>query len=345
MSNNIIGYHDAEGTNRFDVCAVGNAIVDFMADSDDAFLQSQGIAKGVMTLVDEEQAETLYNRITPNMEVSGGSAANTMVGIASLGGITAFIGKVGDDHPGEVFRHGLTINGIHFATPSLAVGIPTARSIILVTPDAQRSMSTFLGASVQLTTSDIDVEVISSSKITYLEGYLFDRPSAQEAFRLAAKTAHSAGKKLALALSDPMCVDRHREDFLELVRNQVDILIANEKEIMALYRTTSFEAAMGAARGNCSLVVGTRSEKGSVIMAGEQTWTLAAEKVEKVVDPTGAGDMFAAGFLYGLTHGHDLAECGKLGSIMAAAIITHYGSRPQISLRHLAVVKGIALKD
>ena len=324
----------------FDVCAVGNAIVDIIAECDEARLAELGIAKGVMTLIDAARADVLYDKIGPAVETSGGSAANTAAGIASLGGIPAYIGKVKNDQLGTIFRHDMKATGVHYATASLTEGPATARCLILVTPDAQRSMNTYLGACVELTAADIDPDVIRAAEITYLEGYLFDKPTAQAAFRLAAQVAHGAGRRLALTLSDPFCVERHREAFLHLVRSEVDILLANEHELMALYEASSFEAAMAAARTHCRMVVGTRSAAGAVIAYGEEEVVVAAEPVAAVVDSTGAGDSFAAGFLYGLTHGQDLGTCVRLGAVAAAEIISHYGPRAQKSLKELAREKG-----
>lgn len=329
----------------FDVCAVGNAIVDILAESDDAFLKTHNIAKGVMSLIDSARAQFLYDKIGPAVEMSGGSAANTAAGIASLGGRPAYIGKVRNDQLGSIFRHDMKAVGVHFMTPPLMEGPPTAQCLILVTPDAQRSMNTYLGACVELTAADIDPELIRASAITYLEGYLFDKPTAQAAFRLAAQIAHAGGRKMALTLSDPFCVERHRDAFLDLLDHDVDILFANEHELAALYRVPTFDAAMAAARATHAdkLIIGTRSAAGAVIAQGATTVAVPAEPVANVVDTTGAGDLFAAGFLYGLTHGKDLALCGRLGALAAAHVIGHYGPRPQHSLKDLAQAKGIAV--
>jgi len=327
----------------YDVCAIGNAIVDIIAECEDDFLHSHGIAKGVMTLIDEKRADSLYDRIGPAIEMSGGSAANTAFGLASLGGLPAYIGKVKDDQLGKIFRHDLKTMGVHFNTPPLTNGPATARCIILVTPDAQRSMSTYLGACAELTKDDIDFATVTASQITYLEGYLFDKPTAKEAFRVAAETAHESERYLSLTLSDPFCVDRHRDAFRELTRNEVDILLANDQELLSLYQTATFDAAMAQARQECGIVVATCNSEGAVVAQGETTFNIKAEHVAKVVDSTGAGDLFAAGFLYGLTRGLDLATSGKLGAIAAAEIISHYGPRPQGSLRDLAKKNGIKL--
>lgn len=336
-------------SSQFDVCAIGNALVDVIANADDAFLESHNIAKGAMTLIDAERAAELYDLIGPAVEMSGGSAANTVAGIASLGGTPAYMGKVKADQLGSIFRHDMHAMGVHFATPQTPErrktakpvtnerrkGAPTGRCLILVTPDAQRSMNTYLGAAVEFSAADVQLDVIANSQITYLEGYLFDPPAAQKAFRLAAKTARDAGRRMALTLSDPFCVERHRAAFLDLIKKDTDILFANQNEIMALYETSDFDTAMAAARAHCKIVVGTRSEKGAVIAAGKETFTIPAAPVAKVVDTTGAGDLFAAGFLFGLTHGRDLADCGRLGALCAAEVISHYGPRPQKALKEL----------
>lgn len=324
----------------YDVCAIGNAIVDMIADCDEAFLTDYGIAKGAMNLVDEARVGFLYKNIGPAIEMSGGSAANTAAGIASLGGTPAYIGKVRDDDFGTIFRHDIRNAGVHFPTPAALDGAATARCLIAVTPDAQRSMNTYLGVCVDLAPEDVDPRVVANAQITYLEGYLFDKPKAQEAFHTAAKIAHEAGRKLSLTLSDTFCVDRHREGFLALVREDVDILFANEYELMSLYQASTVEQALAAARGECDLVVCTRSEKGAVAASKETTVEVPADPVAKVVDTTGAGDLFAAGFLFGATHGKDLAGACRLGAIAAAEAIGHYGPRPQKNLRELAQEKG-----
>ena len=327
----------------FDICGLGMAIVDIIAESNEAFLSSHKIAKGVMTLVDEARADFLYSRIGPAVETSGGSVANTVAGVAALGGNAAFVGKVRNDQLGTIFRHDLRALNVHFATPPATEGPATARCLILVTPDAQRSMNTYLGAAGEMTSADIDMDIVRNSKIVFLEGYLFDKPAAQAALLLAGQTAHAAKRLVALSLSDPFCVDRHRSAFRELVKNETDILLANEHELMSLYQTSTFEKAMTAAKADCHLVVGTRSAAGAVIACNSETVTIAAEPVEQVVDSTGAGDLFAAGFLYGLTHGHDLATSGRLGALAAAEIISHYGPRPQHSLRDFVTQKGLKI--
>jgi len=325
----------------FDVVGIGNAIVDVIAQADEAFLARQGLTKGSMRLIDAAEAEALYGAMGPGVEMSGGSAANTIAGLASLGGRGAYIGKRSDDALGEVFAHDIRSIGVHFQTAALHQGAPTARCLILVTPDAQRTMGTFLGASAQLAPEDVAPELIRAAQVTYLEGYLFDPPPAKAAFRKAAELAHAARRKVALTLSDPFCVERHRADFRALVEGHVDILFANESEICALYETKDFDTAARAVRGHCEIAALTRSEKGSVVVTAKDTITVAAEKVGRLVDTTGAGDLYAAGFLYGLTHGSDLASCARLGSLCAAEIISHFGARPETSLKTLAAKAGL----
>lgn len=325
----------------FDVVGIGNAIVDVLARTDDASVQREKLAKGTMALVDAARAEAIYAAMPAGIEKSGGSVANTIAGIASLGGRAGFIGKVRNDELGEVFAHDLKSLGVSFDTNAATAGPPTARCLILVTPDAQRTMCTFLGACVDLGPEDIDEAVVGSAAITYLEGYLFDPPRAMEAFRKAAAVAHHAGRKVALSLSDPFCVDRHRAEFRELVDRHVDVLFANEREICSLYETEHFELAVDAVRGHCDLAVLTRSERGSDVVTKKEMLHVAPWRVERVIDTTGAGDLYAAGFLYGLTHGRNLATCGRLGSLCAAEIISHVGARPEISLQHLAASEGL----
>lgn len=328
----------------YDVCAIGNALVDIIAECDDAFLQSYGIAKGAMTLVDEARADFLYSKIGPALEASGGSAGNTAAGVASLGGHPAYIGKVKDDQFGKVFRHDMDSIGVHFSTPAAADGPATGRSLILVTPDTQRSMSTFLGACADLSPDQVDEAVVANADVTYLEGYLFDKPPAQAAFRKAAKIAHEAGRRLSLTLSDTFCVDRHRDGFRALVKDEVDILLANEFELMALYQVATVEEALALAQSECAIVACTRSEKGALVASGAARIAVPAETLDgKVVDSTGAGDLFAAGFLFGLTHRCDLAVAGRLGALAAAETISHYGPRPLQSLKALAQDRGVAV--
>jgi len=325
----------------YDVVGIGNAIVDVLARTDEALVQREGLTKGTMALVDMARAEAIYAAMPPGVEKSGGSVANTIAGIASLGGRGAYIGKVRNDTLGGVFAHDLKSLGVRFETMPATSGPPTARCLILVTPDAQRTMCTFLGACVDLGPEDIDEALIASASVTYLEGYLFDPPRAMEAFRKAAAVAHQAGRQVALSLSDPFCVDRHRADFRDLVDRHVDILFANEREICSLYETEHFELAAEAVRGHCDVAVLTRSERGSNVVTKTDMLHVASSPVARVVDTTGAGDLYAAGFLYGLTHGRDLATCGKLGSLCAAEIIAHVGARPETSLKRLAESAGL----
>lgn len=331
---------------KFAVAAVGNSLVDVLSQTSEEFIQKQnelhGMEKGAMTLIEEQRAVDLYSQMKDTTETSGGSAANTMAGFASFGGKGAFIGKVASDALGKTFINDIRAQGLTFETTPLALGAPTGRCMILITPDAQRTMNTFLGASVELSPADIDENIIGSAQVTYLEGYLFDKELAKQAFIKAAEIAHENGHRVALSLSDPFCVDRHRHDFLNLVENHVDILFANEDEIKSLYMQQSFEDAMSAVSKNVEVAALTRSEKGAVIVSGDQTFTIDAEPVEKVIDTTGAGDQFAAGFLYGFTSGKDLATCGRLGAIAAAEVISHIGPRPAVSLAELAAQKKAA---
>lgn len=324
----------------YGVVAVGNALLDVLAQTSEAFIADQkaqyGMEKGAMTLIDEPRAVELYAQMGTGTESSGGSAANTMAGFASFGGKGAFIGKVAEDALGKTFQNDIRSLGVKFDTQPLVVGAPTGRCLILVTPDAQRTMNTFLGASVELGADDIDTDLIASAQVTYLEGYLFDREQAKQAFIAAAEAARDAGHRVALTLSDPFCVDRHRSDFLRLVENHVDILFANEEEIKSLYMQNNFEDAASAVSKHVEIAALTRSEKGAVIVSGGKTVKVAAAPVAKVVDTTGAGDQFAAGFLYGFTQGMDLEKSGKLGAIAAAEVISHIGPRPGTSFAELA---------
>jgi sugar/nucleoside kinase (ribokinase family) len=324
---------------QYDVVGIGNAIVDVIARTDEKFIAEKKLAKGAMTLIDEAQAEALYAAMPPGLESSGGSAANTMAGIASLGGTGAFFGKVKNDQLGKVFAHDIRAIGVSFATKPAADGPSTARCLIVVTPDAQRTMSTYLGAAVNLGPEDIDEAVVKNSRVTYLEGYLWDPPRAKEAFVKAAKVAHAAGRKVSLSLSDAFCVDRHRAEFRDLVQGHVDILFANESEIKSLYEVEDFDAALQAVRGSCEIACLTRSEKGSLIVAGEEVHMIDAERVGPVTDTTGAGDLYASGFLYGWSHGYGLARAGRIASLAAAEAISHVGARPQTSLKALVKAK------
>lgn len=318
-----------------DVLAIGNALVDVLAHTDDATLAARGIPKGAMSLVDAPAAEKLYSSMGPAVEISGGSAANTAAGIASLGGKAAFVGKVSNDQLGAIFRHDITSLGVEFASKPSASGKPTGRCLVFVTPDAQRSLQTFLGGAGEVGPDDIDDTQVRRAQYTYFEGYLWDSLSARMAYIRAAGIAHAAGKKTAMTLSDKFCVDRHRPEFLSLVEGHVDVLFANEIEIMALHQSASLERAVNAVRGKCEIAVITRSEKGALIVTAHQTLTVKAHPVAKVVDTTGAGDLFAAGFLYGLTHGEPLAECGRIAAICAAEVISHVGARPEARLSYL----------
>src|SRR5258708_7725557 len=328
-------------TATLDVVGIGNAIVDVLVPADNAFLATHGLAKGTMTLIDAARADALYAVMGPGVEESGGSAGNTMAGIASLGGTGAYIGKVRNDQRGEVFRHDITAIGVRFATAPARSGPPTARSLIVVTPDAHRTMNTYLGACIDLGPEDIDHEIVEAAQVTYLEGYLFDPPRAKEAFRKAALLAHAAGRRVSLSLSDPFCVGRHRAEFRDLVTHHVDVLFANEAEICSLYETADFDAATRLVRQQCDVAALTRSERGSVVVAQDHTHVIEAAKVARVVDTTGAGDLYASGFLFGLTHGRDLATCGRLGSLCAAEAIGHFGARPAQQLAALARQAGL----
>ena len=322
---------------KYGVVAVGNALVDVLAQVPENFIEEQdGMEKGAMTLVEESRAVELYTQMPSGLETSGGSAANTMAGFASFGGKGGFIGKVADDELGQTYKKDMQSLGVTFETMPLVLGAPTGRCMILVTPDAQRTMNTFLGASTELSPIDIDEKLIASAQITYLEGYLFDKELAKEAFVTAAEYAHQAGHRIALTLSDPFCVDRHRHDFLELVENHVDILFANEDEIKSLFMQENFEDAISAISEHVEVAAITRSEKGAVIISEGKQIKIDAVPVDNVVDTTGAGDQFAAGFLYGFTEGKSLEECGKLGAIAAAEVISHMGPRPEVKLADLA---------
>jgi sugar/nucleoside kinase (ribokinase family) len=321
---------------RFDVTAIGNAIVDVLAQADDSLLTEHNLAKGAMSLIDASDAERLYKIMGPGHEASGGSAANTIAGLAALGSKTAYIGKVADDQLGDVFTHDIRAVGVTYDTPPLSEGLSTARCLIFVTPDAQRTMQTFLGATTQLTPDDVNMDYIIDSKVLYLEGYLWDQERAKEAMRNAAIKAQESGVKVAFTTSDAFCVDRFRDEFVELIYNHVDILFANETEILSLYQVDTFDEALQRVRGHCEIACLTRSEKGSVIVNGDEMHVIDAEKGVKVVDTTGAGDAYAAGFLYAYTLGHDLATCGKLGGVMAAEVISHMGPRAETDVKALA---------
>ncbi len=323
---------------RFDLLGIGNAIVDVVAPVAEAFLSKHDMHKGAMALIDTATADRLYGDMPPAQETSGGSAANTCAVAAMLGARVAYLGKVADDQLGQVFAHDIARVGVHFPTARLRGGAPTARSMIMVTPDGQRTMNTYLGACVSFGPDDVDPALVADAAVTYLEGYLFDPPEAQTAFRKAAEAAHAAGRQVALSLSDPFCVHRHRGAFRTLVDGHVDILFANEAEITALYETNTLAEAIAWARRDVALAAITRSEAGSTVIRGGDTADVAAVPTA-VVDTTGAGDAYAAGFLFGLTAGRPLAECGRLGSVAAAEVISHYGARPQGDLKVLAGLK------
>jgi sugar/nucleoside kinase (ribokinase family) len=325
----------------YDVVGIGNAIVDIIARCDDVFLFKHDLAKGFMRLIPASEAGRLYEAMGPAIERSGGSAANTIAGLASFGAKCGFIGRVAADQFGGIFRHDIRSLGVAYDTLPVHQGEPTARCLIFVTPDGERTMNTFLGASLGFAPADLDVSLIEAAKIVYLEGYLFDREEAKKAFKEAARLARESGAKVALSLSDAFCVDRHRADFRKLIRDGADIVFANEKEITSLYEVNSFEEAADAALADCELAVLTRSEAGSVIAANGETITIAPEPVREVVDVTGAGDLYAAGFLYGLTQDLPLQTCGELGSLAAAEVIGHIGARPEVSLRKLAQKRGL----
>ncbi len=325
---------------EYDLVGIGNALVDVVAQTDDAFLDGNELAKGGMMLVDADQSSALYDRMPPGTESSGGSCANTMAGFAALGGKGAYVGKVRDDQFGAVFRHDMRALGCAFDTAAATDGPATGRCLVLVTPDAQRTMCTFLGAACLLTPDDLDTDVIRNGRVTYMEGYLFDQPPAQAAFIEAAETAHAAGREVSITLSDGFCVDRHRDAFHDLVENHVDVLFANEVEICSLYQVDGFDDALQQVRGHCKVACLTRSEKGAVIVSGDEVHVIDAAPVSKVLDTTGAGDQYAAGFLYGYTQGKDLQTCGKIGAVTAAEVIQHYGARPEADLRDAVAALG-----
>ena len=325
----------------YDVVAVGNAIVDVLHRTSDEFLAQNTIAKGGMTLIDEARADALTALFDGAVIAAGGSAANTVTGVASFGGRAAYIGKVANDALGARFTQEFRAAGVSYDSPARALPPGTARCLIAVTPDGQRSMSTYLGASTLLEPSDIDGALIAAGAITFLEGYLFDRDEAKAAFVRAAEFARAAERKVALTLSDTFCVDRHRASFRHLVAGHIDILFANEAEILSLYETRSLEDALQAAQRDCPIVAVTRSEHGSVIMANDELLHVAAAPVARVIDTTGAGDLYAAGFLYGLAKGRGLAACGALGSLAAAEVISHMGPRPETNLAALAKKAGL----
>jgi len=321
----------------YDVVGIGSAIVDIIARCDDDFITRQGLSKGIMRLIDAAEADRLYGEMGPAIEASGGTVPNTCAGLASFGGKAAFIGKVARDQMGEVFTHDIRAVGVTFNTAPAENSATTARSLILVTPDGERTMNTFLGAAVVLTRKELDPALIGAGKVLYLEGYSYDQPQAKQAFYEAAEIARAAGTTVALSLSDPFCVDRHRADFLDFIRRGVDLVFANESEAQSLYETTDFDAACRSFSADCKLAAVTRGAEGSVILSGGgEAVSVAAAPVTRVVDTTGAGDLYASGFLFGYARGLDLAICGKLGSLAAAEVIGHIGPRPEASLAALA---------
>ena len=320
----------------YDVVGLGNAIVDVLAGVDDAFVAAHGLPKGSMTLIDGERARRLQGEMGESVEISGGSAANTIVGVASFGGRAAFVGKLRDDSLGDAFARDIRSLGVRFDTPRAADGPGTGRCLVFVTPDAQRTMCTFLGAAGGLGPDDIDPEPVANARIAYLEGYLWDPPAARAACLEAARIAREAGRKVALSLSDPFCVDRHREDLRAFVESGVDILFANEAELLSLYGVGDFDAGLAIVRERCPWAALTRGDKGSVVVADGEAHVVAAEPVARVVDTTGAGDLYAAGFLFALADGRGPAEAGRLGGLAAAEVIGHFGARPETPLRALA---------
>jgi sugar/nucleoside kinase (ribokinase family) len=320
---------------RYDVVGIGNALVDVIAHAPDSFLAQHELVKGSMQLIDADQARQLYTALGTAVEMSGGSAANTMCGVASLGGRAAYIGKVSDDELGDVFGHDLNAVGVAFRPGPPESEAPTGRSIIVVTPDAQRTMNTYLGAAELLSSDDLDEATIGDGAVLYMEGYLFDRDDAKKAFRRAAGVAHAAGRTVSLSLSDSFCVDRHRVDFAALVRDEVDILFGNDDELCSLYELDSLDEAIDRVRRECQLAAVTCGKRGSYVVTADDVFDVAAEPVRRVLDTTGAGDLYAAGFLYGFTRGVPLGECGRLGSIAAAEVISHVGPRPLVELRTL----------
>ncbi len=321
---------------EFEVAGIGNALVDVISSVDHAFIDAHGFPHGATTMVDLDRVEEVYDDLPPAQELSGGSCANTIAGLASFGASVAFIGRVRDDQLGKVYTHDLRSLGVRFDVPPATDGPATGRCLVMVTDDAQRTQCTYLGASTFIGPEDVDPAVVARAQVTYLEGYLWDQPPAKDAIRRAAAAARDAGRLVALTLSDPFCVERHRAEFRTLVERDIDVLFANEAEICSLYEVDEFDAALQQVRRQCQIAALTRSEKGSVVVAGDELHVVDAHPVDRVVDTTGAGDQYAAGFLHGLTRGHDLATCGRLGSLAAAEVISHFGARPAVSLAQLA---------
>jgi adenosine kinase len=329
-------------TAKYDVLGIGNAIFDILVRADESFLATHGMTKGGMALIDEERAISIYQSMGPATEMSGGSAANTIVGVANLGARAAYVGKVRDDQIGRLYTHDIRAAGVAFETKPALDGPATGCSYILVTPDGQRTMNTYLGAAQELTSADIDAAQVASSRIIYLEGYLWDPKSAKEAFVKASTIAHESGRQVALTLSDSFCVDRYRDEFFELMRTgTVDLVFANEAELQSLYQTADFEAALTQLRSDTKLGIVTRSEKGCVVASKEGVVAVPAFPIDKLVDSTGAGDLFAAGFLFGLVRGTSHEDAGRLGALAAAEVIQHLGARPLASLKEMALKNGL----
>ncbi len=326
---------------RYDVVGIGNAIVDVISQETEAFIVEHELAKGAMTLIDADRATQLYAAMAPAIETSGGSAANTMAGLASFGASASYIGKVRNDQLGEVFGHDIRAVGVDYDIAAGTEGPPTARCLIMVTPDAARTMNTFLGISSLLHPDEIDTDLVASGKVLYCEGYIWDIDITKQAIRKAVDACRAAGNKVSFTLSDAFCVERHHSEWLELVDGSIDILFGNETEIAALYETADFEEAMELIRGRVEIACLTRGPKGSVIVTADETVEIAAEPVDDVVDTTGAGDLYASGFLYGYTHGHDLATSGRLASLAAAEVISHVGARSLVPLSQLAAEAGV----
>jgi sugar/nucleoside kinase (ribokinase family) len=333
---------------KYDVAGLGNAIVDVIASVDDRFLLTHGIAKGAMTLIDEFRAQELHKALADSHqslsavhEIAGGSAANTLAGLASLGGRSVFIGKVYDDRLGGVFAKSMAATGVDFTTEPAAAGSPTASCMIAVTPDGQRSMNTYLGACRELLSHDVSADEVAAAQILYIEGYLWDEDGAKQASRKAIAAAKGAGSRVSLSLSDSFCVGRYRDEFLGLLRNDLDILFANEDEAKALFEEEDFSQVLEQVKKWGGIAAITRSARGCVIVHGGTAIEVPAAPVGRVIDTTGAGDQFAAGFLYGLTRGKSLADCGRLGALAAAEVISHYGARPEVSLKELAQKAGL----
>lgn len=321
---------------RYDLVGIGNALVDVLVSIQDDFLDAQELPKGSMNLVGSAQSDAIYDKLPAGVEVSGGSCGNTMAGFSALGGTGAYIGKVRDDGLGKIFVHDMKSMGVDCPVAPTNDGPSTGRCLVMVSPDAQRTMATYLGAAVDLGPDDIDAETIQDSKVLYMEGYLFDPEAAKQAFIKAADLAHAAGRKVSLSLSDPFCVDRHREAFLALVEQHIDILFANEDEVMSLYQVDDFDAALQHVRGHCEIACLTRSAKGSVVLSGDDVHIIDSDPIgDQLTDTTGAGDQYAAGFLYGYTQGFDLPTSGKMASIAAAEVVCHYGARPEVNVRDL----------